>query len=384
MSRFLYADSHRFLLCIRDELLCTSHIMSFLQMLFRYCVFSIFLALLVSACANPAYVKKAPKSYPHESPQERQSSGSYISGDMPEQQATKAQETENTTTFGTSGGFVEHDWKLADNGKEYKIGKPYKIAGKWYKPQEYERFSEKGIASWYGPNFHLKNTANGGTFDKNIASAAHKTLPLPSVVKVTNNDNGRTILVKINDRGPYSKNRIIDLSQKAAQLLDFEKDGTANVQITFMPEESAQLKAQMLYKAGKPASATGTRTTFTPKNFSEETPSATLNTSLAPQAAETKTAPVSPSPTVQKPIVGSRPALSGNNPYKVQVGAFSRKDNAEKLKNSLLQKYANVNIVFDLSLHKVQVGFTSKTLAQNELPVIRYNLGFENAFLISP
>ena len=113
----------------------------------------------------------------------------------------------------------------------FKIGQPYQVNGTWYYPNPDLNYDETGIASWYGPNFHEKSTANGETFDQNTLSAAHKTLPLPSIVQVTNLDNGRSIEVRVNDRGPYASNRIIDLSRRAAQLLGFEGQGTAKVEV---------------------------------------------------------------------------------------------------------------------------------------------------------
>ncbi|MGB3723696.1 MAG: septal ring lytic transglycosylase RlpA family protein [Pacificimonas sp.] len=113
-----------------------------------------------------------------------------------------------------------------------KIGKPYKIGGKTYYPKDDRDYREKGTASWYGPNFHGKPTANGERFDQNALSAAHRTLPLPSWVRVENLDNGREVTVRVNDRGPFAHNRMIDLSRRAAQLLDMQRAGVARVRVT--------------------------------------------------------------------------------------------------------------------------------------------------------
>jgi rare lipoprotein A len=122
----------------------------------------------------------------------------------------------------------------------YKVGQPYQVNGVWYYPAEDFSYDETGIASWYGPNFHEKFTANGEVFDQNAVSAAHKTLPLPSIVQVTNLDNGRTIEVRVNDRGPFVGNRIIDMSRRAAQLLGFEQAGTAKVRVKILVPEAIQ------------------------------------------------------------------------------------------------------------------------------------------------
>ena len=131
------------------------------------------------------------------------------------------------------------------NGRHYKIGDPYSIFGTRYIPTENYSYQEEGIASWYGPNFHAKTTANGGVFDQNLITAAHRVLPIPSVVRVTNLENGLSIVVKVTDRGPYAKNRIIDLSRAAAIKLDFIKKGTALVRVQILEKESKALKLSM-------------------------------------------------------------------------------------------------------------------------------------------
>jgi len=112
-----------------------------------------------------------------------------------------------------------------------KVGNPYQIAGKWYTPQMDPDYNQVGIASWYGPDFHQKQTANGEIFDMNVLSAAHTTLPMPSYVRVTNLDNNRSLILRINDRGPFVGNRLIDVSRRGAQLLGFEKRGTTRVRV---------------------------------------------------------------------------------------------------------------------------------------------------------
>ncbi|PIW28605.1 MAG: septal ring lytic transglycosylase RlpA family protein [Rhodospirillales bacterium CG15_BIG_FIL_POST_REV_8_21_14_020_66_15] len=133
----------------------------------------------------------------------------------------------------------------AANGT-YKIGNPYQIAGTWYYPAEEWDYDETGIASWYGDDFHGKNTANGESYDMNDLTAAHRTLPMPSFVRVVNLENGRSVVLRINDRGPFAKGRIIDVSRRAAQLLGFRDKGTARVRVQVMAERSQALKAQLL------------------------------------------------------------------------------------------------------------------------------------------
>jgi rare lipoprotein A (peptidoglycan hydrolase) len=115
-----------------------------------------------------------------------------------------------------------------------KIGKPYQVAGNWYYPAPGNGYDQEGIASWYGPDFHGKSTANGEIYNQNRLTAAHPTLPMPCYVAVTNQENGRTLVVRVNDRGPYKPGRIIDLSHRAAQLLGVTHAGTANVRVKYL------------------------------------------------------------------------------------------------------------------------------------------------------
>ena len=123
--------------------------------------------------------------------------------------------------------------------------KPYQIKGVWYYPQHHYEYEEDGVASYYGGGdvFHGRPTATGETFDMNSVTAAHKTLPLPCIAEVTNLENGRKIIVKVNDRGPFVNDRIIDVSRRVAQLLGFEKQGTARVKVKTLVEESLSLNS---------------------------------------------------------------------------------------------------------------------------------------------
>jgi len=122
--------------------------------------------------------------------------------------------------------------------KGVKVGKPYSIAGKTYYPEYDPTYDETGIASWYGPGFHGKSTANGEKFNTHDLTAAHPTLPMPSMVRVTNLENGKAIVARINDRGPFAAGRIIDLSKASAQKLGVT--GLAKVRVQYMAEESQQ------------------------------------------------------------------------------------------------------------------------------------------------
>ena len=134
------------------------------------------------------------------------------------------------------------------NGGIYKVGNPYTVLGQSYTPREDYSYSETGMASWYGDDFHNKRTANGETYDMRAVTAAHRTLPLPSIVRVTNLENGKSIIARVNDRGPYVKNRIIDLSEKGAEMLGYKNKGTTKVKVEIMETESKALKEAMLSK----------------------------------------------------------------------------------------------------------------------------------------
>jgi rare lipoprotein A len=126
----------------------------------------------------------------------------------------------------------------------YKIGNPYQEFGIWYYPKRDLSYDNTGLASWYGEETAVfgRPTANGEIFDPKIATAAHKTLPMPSVVRVTNLDNGKSLVVRVNDRGPFAKGRIIDLSYEGARLLDFVDKGIAKVRVQILAEQSLRLE----------------------------------------------------------------------------------------------------------------------------------------------
>jgi rare lipoprotein A len=129
---------------------------------------------------------------------------------------------------------VEPGEPVPKGGGVYRVGKPYVVAGQTYAPQENRQYSAEGLASWYGNDFHGRLTANGEVFDMNGISAAHPTLPMPCYARVTNLGNRRSIVVRVNDRGPYQANRVIDLSVRAARLLGFDTNGVAHVRVEYV------------------------------------------------------------------------------------------------------------------------------------------------------
>jgi rare lipoprotein A len=146
----------------------------------------------------------------------------------------KGKEYFSEREYGRASPRVVNYGPMPKGGGRVVVGDSYKVAGKTYTPTETPRVSEVGYASWYGEAFHGRLTANGEVYDVNGLTAAHPTLPLPSYARVTNLENGRSMIVRVNDRGPFAKNRIIDLSSRVADMLDVKDEGTAKVQVDYV------------------------------------------------------------------------------------------------------------------------------------------------------
>jgi len=215
----------------------------------------------------------------------------------------------------------------------YKVGQPYEISGNWYYPKEDYNYDETGIASWYGADFHDKRTANGEMYNMNELTAAHKTLPLPTLARVTNLDNGRSIVVRINDRGPFSGARIIDMSQRAAQLLGFERQGTAKVRVQVLADESKAIADAM-----RSYGSNTTVATALPLPQPQPQP-----VSAGVETVESKTLePIKTTPAIHQQLLETKPVaqvvtvpVTGSHQIYVQAGAFTVQDNALKLQRML-------------------------------------------------
>jgi rare lipoprotein A len=228
----------------------------------------------------------------------------------------------------------------------YKVGRPYQVNGVWHYPAVDYAYAETGVASWYGPKFHGKPTANGETFDMNGVSAAHKTLPLPSVVRVINLRNGRAIRVRVNDRGPFVNGRIIDLSRRAAQLLGFEAIGTAPVRVEVIADESRRMAR--LAQQGRPTSTIASRREPPPPLAAVPTERVTVSSldsrdaAAATSESGTQLAFASPSRRVAPPVGAAAGEVSVvpvdvTAALYVQAGAFVQRDYAVRLQRKLAE-----------------------------------------------
>src|SRR4051794_32253708 len=183
-----------------------------------------------------------------------------------------------------------------------KVGKPYQVNGVWYVPREQPRYNAVGIASWYGDAFQMRPTASGEIFDMNAVSGAHTTLPLPSIVEVTNLDNGRRLRVRVNDRGPFVGDRIIDLSREAARELGYDRQGLARVRVRYVgPAPLLGRDAGVRIARAEPPRPPVDRVAF----------------------------PAAPTPGAAPPLEVS-PAMPVTRGFRIQAGAFSQEVNARR------------------------------------------------------
>lgn len=238
----------------------------------------------------------------------------------------------------------------------YKLGSPYQINGVWYYPEYDPDYDAVGVASWYGQQFHGRPTANGEVFDMRQVSAAHPTLPIPSLVEVTNLENGRSLQLRVNDRGPFHGNRLIDLSQGAARELGFEGKGLAKVRVRFV---------SLLPARGSPPVAGAT------------TRPARVTVAAAPAPGATRAvARVAAAPRTQS-------ACGSADAHFVQIAAFGETMNAERLA-ARLDRLGRIEIdAAEASLSRVRLGpYPSRRDAFGKLAEVR-GLGYHDALVVS-
>ncbi|MBN8531835.1 MAG: septal ring lytic transglycosylase RlpA family protein [Alphaproteobacteria bacterium] len=268
-----------------------------------------------------------------------------------------------------------------------KIGAPYQVNGVWYYPKYDPNYDETGLASWYGPGFHGNRTANGERFNQEETTAAHKTLPLPSMVRVTNLENGEELVVRVNDRGPFVAGRIIDLSKKSAELLGIRGKNQPKVRVQYLKEETERYLASL--GKGDASYAQAPSTEETAEYYADMRSEKTAQDSPTPQVSskEINTSNFSqpatpPAPAQLAPLEDlshdeqpaskttaaeeyvAPPAAYKNAPssaggYYVQAGAFANEGNAEKVKKKLSglgHSFITPLTVGGRTLHRVRLG----------------------------
>lgn len=154
----------------------------------------------------------------------------------PEKKVVRSKEYFSESEYGVKASprVVAEGQPVPKGGGRFMVGDPYQVRGKTYVPKEDPRYNKSGLASWYGSAFHGRYTANGEVYDSASLTAAHPTFPLPSYARVTNLDNGSSVIVRVNDRGPYHEGRILDVSSKTAEMLDMKRMGTAHVNVQYV------------------------------------------------------------------------------------------------------------------------------------------------------
>jgi rare lipoprotein A len=258
-----------------------------------------------------------------------------------------------------------------DQLERYKVGDPYQIDGVWYYPAVNYEHEETGIASWYGAKFHGRLTANGSTYDMNALTAAHRTLPMPSLVRVTNLVNGRSLILKVNDRGPFARNRIIDVSRRGAQLLGFKQAGTARVRVQILADKSRALVNRIKGRTNLAKVVTPITVDRLPKPDVKtevlslpaggQDPSVQVQsinkTSVSKPLMKSSVETLSQLSSNDQNILSIKPVLKTN--LYVQAGAYSHFDNANKARARLLStgpaKISSV-LINGRDLFRVRVG----------------------------
>ena len=252
----------------------------------------------------------------------------------------------------------------------YKIGAKYNVGGKYYYPKKDLNYNKTGIASWYGPKFHGKLTANGEIYNQYALTAAHKTLPLPSAVKVTNLKNNKSLILRINDRGPFVNDRIIDLSSKAADMLDLKKAGTGLVRVKVLRDKSLLL--EKLAKQGSFPEIAELKGT--------ELPNIVKPNKVSVKIKDTKNQKV-----ISKKIKYNLKDLKKVYKIYIKIASFSSSENAEIMKNkvSYIEKVRIYKInKMNKYLYQVKAGPFTSVEKVDELHSLLLKKGMQGAKIV--
>jgi rare lipoprotein A len=273
---------------------------------------------------------------------------------------------------GKGSAYYKGRGPIPMGGGRYQVGKPYQVAGKWFTPREQPNYDKVGAASWYGDAFHRRRTSNGEYFDMNQLTAAHPTLPLPSYARVTNLENGKVIVVRINDRGPFVGTRIIDLSKRSADTLGFKGRGKAKVRVQWIgnaPIDDNGTHLAMMNRKLKNGSGVDTMVA-TAEPSRRKRPAATDEGESLYQQAN-----------FEKP---QRRKQARNEVRIVQIGSFRSREGAEEARAELSAIGPVQVFEWDTAqgpVYKVQLGpFKSEIGSEDALEAAR-NLGYSKAVL---
>jgi rare lipoprotein A len=212
-------------------------------------------------------------------------------------------------------------------GGRYQVGSPYQVAGKWFTPREQPGYDKVGLSSWYGEAFHRRKTSNGEWFDMATLTAAHPTLPLPSYAKVTNLQNGKTVIVRINDRGPFVDVRVLDVSKRVAEILGYKQQGIGKIRVQYI--------------GPAPLNDKGSHLVAMNRELKHGTPlrqmiaAADGNVDQNYQVAEAEATPVQRVKYTSEPVQQFEQGIDANSYFFVQVGLFADPDNAERIRQDL-------------------------------------------------
>lgn len=281
----------------------------------------------------------------------------------------------NDPFAGKGSPYYKGTGKIPTGGGHYLLGDPYEVAGRWFTPREQPNYDKTGLASWYGEAFNRRMTSNGEWFDMDQLTAAHPTLPLPSYAEVTNLNTGATIIVRVNDRGPFVGKRIMDLSKRSAIALGYKQQGTAPVRVQYI--------------GPAPLNDNGTHLMAMNRELKNGTP---LRQMIAAANGSAKqTYQVAQTEAVQEVQDDSEPVqqIEQTPPsvvhYYVQAGIFADPDNAERLR----QEFVNIGPVqvaeltgLDGPVYRMRVGpFDNLDDAQVALNQV-YGYGLPDAQLL--
>ena len=315
--------------------------------------------------------------------------------------------------FGFGGAPVAFSGHVPKGGGHYSLGEPYRVAGKTYVPRDNPSYSAVGEASWYGRDFHGHKTANGEVYDMSGFTAAHPTLPLPCYVRVTNLANGRSMVVRVNDRGPFTRGRVIDVSSSVAELLDFKRAGTTRVQVKYVgpadvdgndrrmllasyqgpgargtPEGSDKRPGVIL--ASAPAARSRPAIDF---GIADPGPDNGSDDALAPFVLRAGFAssyaapnPLTPAQSAAAELAaGAADAPARPVPAIIQLGSFSDPDNADRTQR-MFERYGKVVVVDRLSnsgaLRSVRVVIEDPAIRPETVIAAAEAAGLTGAYLV--